>query len=157
MSGSKDSIKSPGGKNVQRLKILEDLERQKRQYKTPVVGNSTFQSTPKNSRSNTTASSYSIIAGPSQCILNDQQDLKQRDFETKVFYGADFSNITSKGNGQSNLQGRLNGKQAFDKAVKTSFGYYIYEDSAFGNSILPVIPRFPPTEVSSEPPVIDLD
>jgi len=35
-------------------------------------------------------------------------------------------------------------RQAIDQANKNSFAFFIPQDSAFGNVILPVIPRFPP-------------
>ena len=39
-----------------------------------------------------------------------------------------------------------NQRQALDQANKTSYGYFIPQDSSFGNIILPVIPRIsPPT------------
>lgn len=34
--------------------------------------------------------------------------------------------------------------RALETASKTSYGYFIQTDSAFGNVILPVIPRIPP-------------
>ena len=34
--------------------------------------------------------------------------------------------------------------RALETANKTSYGYFIHTDSAFGNVILPVIPRIPP-------------
>lgn len=37
-----------------------------------------------------------------------------------------------------------NQRTALETAAKTSFGYYIAQDSSFGNTILPVVPRFPP-------------
>ncbi len=35
-----------------------------------------------------------------------------------------------------------NQRSALEQAAKTSFGYFIAQDSSFGNTILPVIPRF---------------
>ena len=35
-------------------------------------------------------------------------------------------------------------QSAVELANKTSLGYFIHQDSAFGNVILPVIPRLPP-------------
>ena len=37
-----------------------------------------------------------------------------------------------------------NQRNALDNASKTSFGYFVPQDSSFGNLILPVIPRFAP-------------
>ena len=41
-----------------------------------------------------------------------------------------------------------NQRNALDNASKTSFGYFVPQDSSFGNLILPVIPRFAPSKVS---------
>ena len=38
-------------------------------------------------------------------------------------------------------------EKALDQANKTSFGYFIYQDSSFGNNLLPVIPRISPPEI----------
>lgn len=38
--------------------------------------------------------------------------------------------------------------RALETANKTSSGYFIHTDSAFGNVILPVIPRIPPPKVT---------
>ena len=47
---------------------------------------------------------------------------------------------------QSSQHISSNQRQALDQANKTSFGYFIPQDSSFGNIILPVIPRIsPPT------------
>ena len=43
-------------------------------------------------------------------------------------------------------------KKAFDEATKTSFGYFVYQDSSYGNTLLPVIPRFPLPDEKSEVP-----
>jgi len=38
--------------------------------------------------------------------------------------------------------------RALETANKTSSGYFIHTDSAFGNVILPVIPRIPPPKIT---------
>jgi len=38
--------------------------------------------------------------------------------------------------------------RALETANKTSSGYFIHTDSAFGNVILPVIPRLPPPKIT---------
>jgi len=38
--------------------------------------------------------------------------------------------------------------RALETANKTSFGFFIHTDSAFGNVILPVIPRIPPPKIT---------
>ena len=65
-------------------------------------------------------------------------------------------------------------KKAFDEATKSTFGYFVYQDSSYGNTLLPVIPRFPlpeeklevqegnknkekPSVTKEEPFVIELD
>lgn len=41
-------------------------------------------------------------------------------------------------------------QSALESANKTSLGYFIHQDSAFGNVILPVIPRLPPKTTQSK-------
>ena len=38
--------------------------------------------------------------------------------------------------------------RALETANKTSYGFFIHTDSAFGNVILPVIPRIPPPKTT---------
>ena len=45
---------------------------------------------------------------------------------------------------QGNQQLSSNQRKALEEANKTSFGFFITQDSSFGNLILPVIPRIPP-------------
>ena len=33
-------------------------------------------------------------------------------------------------------------KKTFDETIKSTFSYFIYQDSNHGNTLLPVIPRF---------------
>ena len=47
--------------------------------------------------------------------------------------------------GHQQLQLSSNQRMAMDQASKTSFGYFIPQDSLFGNLILPVVPRIPPS------------
>ena len=42
------------------------------------------------------------------------------------------------------LQLNSNQRMAMEQANKSSFGYFVPQDSLFGNLILPVIPRIPP-------------
>jgi len=42
-----------------------------------------------------------------------------------------------------------NQRNALEQASKSSFGYFIAQDSSFGNTILPVIPRLEETAVNS--------
>jgi len=46
--------------------------------------------------------------------------------------------------GAAHLTSSQRQSAAVDSATKTSLGYFIHQDSAFGNVILPVIPRLPP-------------
>ena len=66
-------------------------------------------------------------------------------------YAAGFGTISNKDNEHFFSGGSSNKNQAFEQAVKTSFGYYIPQDSSFGNTILPVIPRFPELKAPISP------
>ena len=57
-------------------------------------------------------------------------------------------------NAQSNQKLSSNQRKALEEANKTSFGYFITQDSSFGNLILPVIPRIPPppNNIPTTPP-----
>ena len=95
--------------------------------------------------------------GYNQTFTTDQQNLKSKDLENKGFDEFYFGSIISKDSDSRILQQSSNKKQAFEQAIKTSFGSFIYQDSAFGNFLLPVIPRIPPPEGQSEPPIMELD
>lgn len=43
-----------------------------------------------------------------------------------------------------NSQGNNLGRAAWTQANSQSFGFFVAQDSMFGNSILPVLPRYPP-------------
>lgn len=46
--------------------------------------------------------------------------------------------------GAAHLTASQRQSAALDSVTKSSLGYFIHQDSAFGNVILPVIPRLPP-------------
>ena len=43
-------------------------------------------------------------------------------------------------------------KKNFDETIKNTFSYFIYQDSNYGNTLLPVIPRFPLPDEKTEVP-----
>ena len=43
-----------------------------------------------------------------------------------------------------------NQRQTYDHTNELTFGYFILQESSFGNSLLPVIPRIPAPENSSD-------
>jgi len=62
-----------------------------------------------------------------------------------------ISPVTSASNTQSvTVEGHITSGQrsALDSANKSSFGFFIPQDSSFGNIILPVIPRLQPKNPS---------
>jgi len=98
MDGSNAFNNPTSGKIDQQRKILEDLERQKKNLLL---------------KSGSSGSVTSVIPSPAP------------------------STPVSEGAGAGGRQ------SAVELANKTSLGYFIHQDSAFGNVILPVIPRLP--------------
>lgn len=88
------------GKIDQQRKILEELERQKKQLLKSGSSGSLGVGMPPSPASSTTEAGGQVTTGQRQTAL--------------------------------------------EAASKTSLGYFIHQDSAFGNVILPVIPRLPP-------------
>lgn len=154
MSGLKESVASSQDTRDLKLKILEDLERQKRQFKA----SASLPNPSPNKISYASGSIQNITGGWNQSNHIDHLNLIPKDSTTpKENSEVDFETITNKNNSPATQLLEDSKKQAFEQAVKSSFGYFIYQDSAFGNSILPVIPRISPIEVKPNPPIIDLD
>ena len=107
------------GKIDQQRKILEELERQKKLLNK---GNSTAASAtaPASSAAAAVSTASAPVSLPPAAAL--QQDPSSPN-----------SPLLS-----------ANQRSALEAAAKTSFGYFIAQDSSFGNTILPVIPRIPP-------------
>jgi len=104
MDVSSNAFTNPtSGKIDQQRKILEDLERQKKQLLKSGGGPSLPLGLPP-------------VSGP----------------------------LSQAPEGASHLAQGQRQSAALDSATKTSLGYFIHQDSAFGNVILPVIPRLPP-------------
>ena len=89
------------GKIDQQRKILEELERKKKQINQSSGSSSSIVSATSNS---TISSSNSPVIDSSPVLSNNQ-------------------------------------RAAMEVATKSSFGYFVPQDSSFGNLILPVIPR----------------
>ncbi|TRY70443.1 hypothetical protein TCAL_06524 [Tigriopus californicus] len=102
------------GKIDQQRKILEELERQKKQLAKGNLGPSAANASPA---PNHTPNS----GGPASGTLS------------KAMEQGDVPSILTQAQ-----------KAAMELANKSSFGYFIPQDSAFGNSILPVVPRLQP-------------
>ena len=107
------------GKIDQQRKILEELERQKKLLNK---GNSaaTSATAPASSAAAAASTASAPVSLPPTGAL--QQDPSSPN-----------SPLLS-----------ANQRSALEAAAKTSFGYFIAQDSSFGNTILPVIPRIPP-------------
>ena len=109
------------GKIDQQRKILEELERQKKLLnKGNAAAVSTSAPAPAASTSSP-ATAASTASGP-----------------VSLPPGATLQQDPSSPN--SPLLS-ANQRSALEAASKTSFGYFIPQDSSFGNTILPVIPR----------------
>jgi len=116
MSGTSNAFTNPSkGRIDQQRKILEELEKQKKQLNqqssTGFMSNNSMNNSnniPSATPATTTNSSGHLTPPPtleSQPSLNNNQ------------------------------------RQALEVANKSAFGYFIPQDSNFGNLILPVIPR----------------
>ena len=64
-------------------------------------------------------------------------------------FGADWNSTTPRDANDITNQKILD-KQAFDDSIKTTFGYFIYQDSSYGNTLLPVIPRISPPDTETD-------
>ena len=94
------------GKIDQQRKILEDLERQKKQLAA--------NNKPNNPAQAPVPTAPPVSTAPAEALLTSAQ------------------------------------RAALDQAAKSSFGYFIPQDSSFGNAILPVIPRIPNPATASK-------
>ena len=138
MSTGKAFSNPSAAKVEQQRKILEALERQKKSMKSSTTGStssaydqSSLSSTATIAASEPTNSNSSIQSAPS--VIG-------------AMSSAPTTTNTSalQDSSQSPQQMNSNQRKALEEANKTSFGYFITQDSSFGNLILPVIPRIPP-------------
>ena len=111
------------GKIDQQRKILEELERQKKLLNK---GNAAAASAsaPASAASASTASPATVASTASGPVSLPPGAALQQDPSSPN------SPLLS-----------ANQRSALEAASKTSFGYFIPQDSSFGNTILPVIPR----------------
>ena len=100
----------------QQRKILEELERQKKALKSSSSSSSAASSAGSSSSSSSLGCSTVGTSSSSSSLATDPHQMQ----------------MTS------------NQRAALDLASKTSYGFFIPQDSLFGNLILPVIPRIPP-------------
>ena len=146
MSTAKAFTNPSAAKIEQQRKILEELERQKKQIKT-------------------SKSSSNLIEPPS---IIPASDMASSTTAPNIIPGTQTSSITGGGSilttpsissssgmadtAQTTQQMSSNQRKALEEANKTSFGFFITQDSSFGNLILPVIPRIAPQGNAIQPP-----
>ena len=147
MSTGKAFTQPSAAKIEQQRKILEELERQKKQMKTPNSGSNTSDASSMLPTTQVSASTIAsnMVSGnpvPPTTVGGQITAPQSRPISTNI-----------PDNSQSNQQMSSNQRKALEEANKTSFGFFITQDSSFGNLILPVIPRIPPqpTPVSTTP------
>jgi len=123
------------GVKEQQLKILEDLERQKRQY-----SNSTFASASSSNFSSNSASIFDgiKIEGTNHIFPSYQEGSKSDFREVKDLFGTGLKDTTTTYDVKNQ---KILDKKTFDETIKNTFSYFIYQDSNHGNTLLPVIPR----------------
>lgn len=120
VGGGGSAFTNPSSAKIdQQRKILEDLERQKKLLK---AGGAPQSLSPGQ------GAGGGLGAGLPQAAQTTQPGTTQQQVSPSVGEG----HITS---GQ---------RSALEAANKNSFGFFIPQDSAFGNIILPVIPRIQP-------------
>ena len=148
MSTGKAFTNPSEAKVAQQRKILEELESQKKQIKTSNPGSNISDQSLMLPAAQVTSSSVvpnmiSSTQTPSTAVGN----------QVTVPQSLSVSSNTPIDNVQSNQQLSSNQRKALEEANKTSFGYFITQDSSFGNLILPVIPRIPPQPNNVPTPV----
>jgi len=137
MSERNLNVSNPSAAKIeQRRKILEELERQKKALGGGSAG----------SKSGANASGS---AGAAPGGSSSSSNLSSGSGGASV--ASSSSGVSSAGSGASGsantaeqLQLSSNQRMAMEQANKSSFGYFVPQDSLFGNLILPVIPRIPP-------------
>lgn len=125
------------GKIDQQRKILEELERQKKLLKQQQ------QQTQQQPMVTSVASGGG--GGGQQSNNGGASVVNQQTAVTGGAAATAANNVTAPG--QIGAETHLlssNQRSALELANKTSFGYFIPQDSSFGNLILPVIPRLNP-------------
>ena len=116
MSGTSNAFTNPSkGRIDQQRKILEELEKQKKQLNQQ--SSTGFMSNNSMNNSNNIPSATPATTANSSGHLTPPPTLES----------------------QPSLNN--NQRQALEVANKSAFGYFIPQDSNFGNLILPVIPR----------------
>ena len=145
MSAGKAFTNPSAAKIDQQRKILEELEKQKKQIKTSNSGSNISEAStmlPTLQVTSSTVAAPNIISGTQTALMAGQMT-------TSPSLSSSMPD-----NAPSNQQLSSNQRKALEEANKTSFGYFITQDSSFGNLILPVIPRIPPppNNVPTTPP-----
>ena len=146
MSTAKAFTNPSAAKIEQQRKILEELERQKKQIKTS-KSNSNLIEPPSIIPASDMASSTTapnIIPGTQTASLTGGGSILTTPSLSSSSAMADTAQTTQ--------QMSSNQRKALEEANKTSFGFFITQDSSFGNLILPVIPRIAPQGNAIPPP-----
>jgi len=136
MSERNLNVSNPSAAKIeQRRKILEELERQKKALGGGSAG----------SKSGANASGS---AGAAPGGSSSSSNLSGSGGASVASSSSGVSSAGSGASGSANtaeqLQLSSNQRMAMEQANKSSFGYFVPQDSLFGNLILPVIPRIPP-------------
>ena len=136
MSTGKAFSNPSAAKVEQQRKILEALERQKKSMKSSTAGSSAYDQPSLSSTVTIPASEHTNAISSIQSAPGVIGAMSSAPTTTNTSALQDSS--------QSPQQMNSNQRKALEEANKTSFGYFITQDSSFGNLILPVIPRIPP-------------
>jgi len=136
MSERNLNVSNPSAAKIeQQRKILEELERQKKALGGGSAG----------SKSGANASGS---AGAAPGGSSSSSNLSGSGGASVASSSSGVSSAGSGASGSANtaeqLQLSSNQRMAMEQANKSSFGYFVPQDSLFGNLILPVIPRIPP-------------
>lgn len=123
MSAIGNAFTNPSsGKIDQQRKILEELERRKKQLN---------QQSPTNLVNQMNNSNHVVLAtNPAQPLPSNSNLIPAVGGQQPAGLNPDGSQLLNN-----------NQRAALEVANKSSFGYFIPQDSNFGNHILPVIPR----------------
>ena len=139
MSTAKAFTNPSAAKIEQQRKILEELERQKKQIKTSKSSSNLIEPPsiiPASDMASSTTAPNIIPGTQTAAITGGGSMLTTPSISSSSAMAADTAQTTQ--------QMSSNQRKALEEANKTSFGFFITQDSSFGNLILPVIPRIAP-------------
>ena len=147
MSTTKAFTNPSAAKIEQQRKILEALEAQKKQIKTSNSGSNISEPGTMLPAAQIALSTAAPNIIPCTNTLSTTVGGSMSTPQT-LSVSSGMQDTT-----QSTQQLSSNQRKALEEANKTSFGFFITQDSSFGNLILPVIPRIPlqPSTVPTPP------